>query len=382
MAFFSYRNEQRQHISLSKHAYDTIVSDSVNFLGEKNFSGCINRIIENFWEDSIASISLSAKQEQVLLAEYLQAGKQLSKNKDSTDANSISAITEEETKLLHLITRGQIQKERDRLISYPKDYSLKIRLNNDVYDIMYPYEASQWPEYTNYPTQGAYIKAILEDYTRRSQYDREGIFYKDILDELLNHINSPTTQKRILEISYTTASGNEKKFFVKPYAISDESQAHYHYLIALSCPVNTTPLDFKPYALRISRIGKIKSRAKSFGSGQITKKQCQQIEEKIEKAGVPFFISDNDLVHVLLSPQGVKRFRTILHLRPIPYKQELLDEGYVSLHFDCTPAQIIFYFSQFCEDATIISPRDLSIQMCEHYENAAFNYQKALSENQ
>ena len=78
---FSFRSEQRQHISLSKHAYNTIISDSLNFLGEKNLSGCINRIIENFWEDSNASITLLAEKEQDILLEYLQLGKTTRRDK-------------------------------------------------------------------------------------------------------------------------------------------------------------------------------------------------------------------------------------------------------------------------------------------------------------
>ena len=125
--------EQRQHINLSQYAYEVIINDSMTFMEEKNISGFINRILLNSGESYF----------------------------DDSD----------------------IKEKNSSLRSFPKDQTLKIRLNDKVYPEYYPNEGN-WFGARLKITQGAYIKALIEDYSRKTLFERENIFYKETLNEL------------------------------------------------------------------------------------------------------------------------------------------------------------------------------------------------------
>ena len=72
--------------------------------------------------------------------------------------------------------------EKTHLLSFPKDKTLKVRLRNAAYDLLYPNDSNgDWPEKHFYSSRASYIRALLEDYSRHSYYQREGIFLDQFL---------------------------------------------------------------------------------------------------------------------------------------------------------------------------------------------------------
>ena len=230
--------EQRQHINLSQYAYEVIVNDSMTFMEEKNLSGFINRILLNCGESYF----------------------------DTTD----------------------IKNENCKLRSFPKEHTLKIRLNDKVYPEYYPNEGT-WFGARYKISQGTYIKALIEDYARKTLFERENIFYKETLNTLSFYLpqnNNRDFPKGILPIVLK----DNRKFYIKPFILSDDYQAPYHYVVCMA--TNDPNSAMVPTSFRISRIKDIKDPVTSYGSGKITQKEIKEINRRIKDNGVPYIIGD------------------------------------------------------------------------------------------
>ena len=233
------RTEQRQHISLSKYAHDTICNDAIEFMGEVNKSGFINKIIQNFYENANASISMVLKQQKISFHNILH------ENNNSTTNIPLSP---EEERIINLLSNAHITKTLTTVNSYSKDIALKIRLNNFVYDLLYPSDYSPWSESDYYPTQGAYIKALIEEYSRKSFFEREEIYYKDIIDTINTELSRGSTDHRLVAIKYLTGSSKINTYTVKLFKLTTQSERNYHYLIALSNNANADNPEYVPAA--------------------------------------------------------------------------------------------------------------------------------------
>ena len=369
------RGEQRQHLSLSEYAYNTVLSDSLAFEGTQNISGFINRIILNFWDSSFAFENTKSTQVEEQMRECLRKGRFLEKKPlFSGEIPPVASLSKEDEVLLRQLTRGQIYEERARLLSYPKDHTLKIRLRNNVYDLLYP---DSYDEDHAGPVRSSYsadIKALIEDYSRRSYYYREAIYFKEYVDQITHELELPSNQRHILTIHYPAVSGGYTKYHVKPYCLTAESQGNYNYLIGLSAPAFSEEKQYQLAAFRLSRIKDIKTHAKSFGSGAITQKQSKEIETMIAKKGIAFLMAEMEHFSVLLTKEGISRFQVIAHLRPVPSEIEPAKDGSAIYHFVCTRRQMQYYFFQFGNCARILSPSGFAEEMKNMYEQAAKAY--------
>lgn len=351
-SFHQYRSEQRQHINLSKHAYETIKSDSITFSGGLNLSGIINRIFLNYYEQSKAAISNQAKLQELRLRELIP----------ETDDNS---------QIIHLIVDNYSKDAIQSSLALPKDIALKIRLQNEVYDLLYPSEGIDWPEKSFYPSPGSFLKAVLEDYATLSFYKREAIYYKQTIDTISSVIDS--LKHPLLAITYVSAQGNLRQFIVKPFLLSSEAQGNYNYLIGKSASFDADK-DFINAVFRISRIKKIKVYAESRGSGRINNSEKKELSSLIAEKGIAFLSGDSEEIIVSLTPNGIQQFQSIIHLRPLPTKIEYLEDGSAHYHFNCTVAQISYYFFQFGDNARIIKPTFLEEQFRRRYQLAYQSY--------
>ena len=310
--------EQRQHLSLSSYAYEVVQNDSMTFMGEKNISGFINTIIGNCSESYF----------------------------DGTD----------------------IKKKDSALRSFSKDISIKIRLRTKVYDDYYPRLGESWFGSKFKITQGEYIKALIEDYSRKTFYDRESIFYKEVIDTLSNYLNMDGSKRGYIPIILTTG----EKYYVKPYKISDEYEAPYHYLVCLSSDNPNTKMI--PASFRISRIATIKDHVTSYGSGKITQSEIKELERKIKENGVPYIIGNTIEVTVKLTSIGLNMYNSIFHQRPIYHSCTKNTDGSSLLIFNSTERQITNYFFQFGREAEIVSPDETRNYMINRYKDAVKSY--------
>ena len=314
--------EQRQHINLSQYAYEVIINDSMTFMEEKNISGFINRIL-------------------------LNSGESYFDDSDIKDKNS-------------------------SLRSFPKDQTLKIRLNDKVYPEYYPNEGN-WFGTRLKITQGAYIKALIEDYSRKTLFERENIFYKETLNELSIYLpqnDNKTFPKGILPIILK----DNRKFYIKPYILSNDYQAPYHYIVCMA--TNDPNTNMVPASFRISRIKDIKDPVTSYGSGKITQKDIKELNRRIKENGVPYIIGDTLEVIVRVTAYGLKMYNSIIQNRPIYTEINKNDDGGAVLTFRTTTMQITNYFFRFGKEAFIISPKETREWMKERYDWAYNAYSK------
>ena len=348
--------EGRQHISLSQYAYSIVRSDSLTFLGTINYSGFINRIVINSMLDSFDEPAY-AEEERITkeLTHYSKPGKTIRLNDD--DREMVNKIASAHRNFSILSFRR-----------YPKDISLKIRLNKDLHETMYPLH-SDWEGSQFDLSQGDYIKLLVEEYARKTIYDRERIFFKLWIEDLGNYIDaSDETRRRILLIL-----SNGDRFTMKPYRLSYDYEADYNYIIGMAAKDGTK--DFTPASFRISRIAKIVPRSISAGSGRITDREKKR---KIKDSGVSFIVGEPIEHKVKLTPQGLSMYNTIFHQRPIYDHIERIDDETVILTFTATIRQITNYFFTFAKEAEIISPIETREWMKNRYRSAYESYNDGL----
>lgn len=351
--------EGRQHINLSQYAYSIVRSDSLTFLGTINYSGFINKIVINSMLDSFDELAF-AEEERITkeMTHYSKPGKTMRLN--DGDREIVNKIASAHRNFSILSFRR-----------YPKDISLKIRLNKDLHETLYPLH-SDWEGSQFDLSQGDYIKLLVEEYARKTVYARERIFFKSLVEDLGNSIDVSDDNKR--RILLVLSSG--ERFIMKPYRISYDYEADYNYIIGMAAKDGTK--DFVPSSFRISRVTKIVSRSISAGSGRITDREKKEIERKIKDSGVSFIIGEPIEHKVKLTPQGMSMYNTIFHQRPIYDHIERKEDGSVVLTFNATIRQITNYFFTFAKEAKIISPVETSEWMKNRYCSAYESYNDSL----
>jgi len=354
------RNAQRQHINLSRYALDVITQDSLEFMGQENTSGFINRIIENFYETAAASISLELERYQQYLSTTL-----LSNMSAEAAAPAIESLVNQRR---YELSAG--------ITEYPRQVPLKIRLNNTIYDLLYPSDFSPWPEHEFYPAPYAYLKALLEEYSRKPLYNREAIYYKNHIDIISNELSRIPTQRRLLSVKYMSKAGHVENYIVKAYQLTSPVDSTYHYLVGLSTPANSKSKTYVPATFRISRIESIRPCAPSLGSGKITQIQLAELQDAIRTKGISFLIDHTETIRVQLTERGLQMFRSILHLRPDIFGTETCESGHTVLTFKCTQSQIKYYFFRFGKEAKILHPKALANEFKKKYQQAYSFYEE------
>lgn len=299
--------EQRQHINISQEAYDVIQNDSLTMMGKRNISGFINTILENCGETHF----------------------------ENKDLKAYSTL--------------------------PKNVTLKIRLNKHNYADYYPTNG-HWFGNRFKISQGEYIKAILEDYSRNTFFDREALFYKPIIDRI-----SSQTDQGITPL----VMNNGERYYVRPYRISEAHEAPYHYLIGLSSedPQNT----FKPASFRISRINTLKNPVTSYSRKELTQKERKNLESHVKEAGVAYLLGEILEIDIRLTRVGLEMYNSIFHQRPMYKTIQKYGEDYL-LTFNSTELQIKNYFFTFANEAEIVSPNALKEWFKNRYKNALNSY--------
>ncbi len=369
---YEIRSEQRQHLNISLHAYETLLNDISVFSENGGMSGIINRILSNYIEDSSASISSAVERKRLVYINQLQ------KEKASSDGNPSGdrpvRITPAEMKTIDFLCSAYGKDLTDHFLNHlpPREKTLKIRLQNDIYDILGP---SVPLENECYKSAGNYIRAIIEDYAAQSFYRREEIYYRDLYDFIRSKLLIPYEQRPLMTIRTRNTSGNTFDFRIKLYKISSEAESPYHYLITQSKPVSGQRTDYSPAVFRLSRILKLHD-TPSYGSGKITAKEKAELEAAIKQKSIPYLLDDTDDYTIELTPYGVTMYNAVLHLRPHAddSRTEKLKSGNQIMHFTCTYRQIENYFFKFGKDARIHSPESAAEKFRQAYLLASEAY--------
>lgn len=335
--------DYKQHLNLSTYAFEVIQNDIRSFMEKPSLSGFINKVLEEYIEIAEASISRAY-------------GKKMD---DLSDMLRDIPNSDDKEKIINILS----EKYRDDLISisnnYPREQYVKFRLNKHNFNLLFENDC---PEEQYYDSQGKYIKAIVEEYSRKTPLEREAIFFCD----RIAYIQSCIDSGNLLRIN----SRNNWTYEVKPYRIQSDTSALYHYLIGIASSPADRDKAPKIASFRISFLREISMRPKSYKSGRITNEEKELIEKQVQSKGVQFLLGENQEIRVRLSNKGKKMYDTQLHLRPITSRVDA-DGTYV---FFCTPSQIEYYFFKFGSDAEILFPEELRIRFQNKYKDALNKY--------
>ena len=351
MAHIPTCDDQRQHISLSKYAYDIVVNDSISFTGEKNISGYINKIVENTMTASIKALA-DAEYER-LRTEYKKEN-----------------LTDEEDEIFKRLAKAYMDSIINSRDQYPKDIALKIRLNNNVHKALY--KSKYWDGRKKYNmSQGAYIKLLIERYARKTLFEREADYYKDEIKDLSNYIE----QHKVLTI--TMNNGNQYRF--KPYRFSNAYEANFNYLIGLSKPVEDEDAEYKSVSIRLYRIEDYKVYS---DHGRITKDKKKEIEKLIEECGVAYLLTESQEFKIKLTKEGYSTYKKIYHQRPLFKGNDPKPnpDGTYDITINATDTQIENYFFQFRGEAIIMSPKKTRNKMYKWFKAGEERYKNSPDE--
>lgn len=344
------RIENKQRISLSSHAYSTLLHDLDVFqpFGVKQgelSSEFLNQIFQNYQscaESSIAE-SLHKKRDHLLTL--------LSGMADASAKNeAINLLIDEYAAKLE-----QNRKRRTK----DKDASLLFRVSKDNLRFLLSDEGQQEaPFYRD--DIGGYFKALLEEYCEQPFIIREQIYNRNSVDE----INTAIDKELLLKI--TTRKHNIS--YVKPLALEQDTERLYNYLIGLKSTSREGPWEIG--SIRLSSISSCKRQERS---GFIRTEEKKEIRNAIKQTGIQY-ISGHDTfqrIIVELTTEGERMYRSILHLRP-RYARKVAEHIY---EFHCSIKQAENYFYTFGHNARIREPVFLADMFSRKYKNAAKRYE-------
>ena len=369
---YTLRSEQRQHLNLSSHAYETLINDIGAFSEKGGMSGIINRILMNYMDESPASISTAVEKKRL---EYIDILKKEKGGYDSASAEDHYVnITSEEKKTIDYLCSAYKKSLTDHFVNNlpPKGHVLKIRLQNDIYDALGP--AVPLSDEC-YKSAGNYIRAIIEDYTVQTLYRREEIYFRELYELIRSKLMIPAEHRPLLTLRAKNPTGKIIDYRIKLYDISSESASLYHYLITMSRSPKSPDNTYSPAVFRLSRIIKLYD-TPSYGSGKITVREKKELEESIKKKSIPYILDNMDEYAIEFTPHGITMYNSILHLRPIAdtSRTEILDSGNQIMYFTCTYRQIENYFFKFGKDARILSPKSAAGKFRQAYQLASEAY--------
>ena len=359
---FLEEKDKKQHLNLSEPAWLIVDQDIKNFyLNEKEEtkSGFFNRILKNFYETSKASINIRCENKREELKKVFNA-----KTFASFDGEMKETFIE---KYLEVYKKEL----KDKALSYPKGHGEKFRINVENVQLLKD-EINEEEYYDD--TIGLYLKALYEEYCEKQNFEREQIFFKDIMDEISMAINESKKLKLAIKEKYNpkTKSFYTRRYLVSPYKIVQDDTKSYNYLIGLAEEIKEdgTTKEKKVSSLRISRIDKIKKMS-SMG-GFISKENKDKIEDELIHKKAQFMVGDIIDVKVRFTRKGIESFKRQLYLRPQFYEKSKTEDCVYT--FKCTEVQAINYFFKFARDVEVLEPQVLREKFIKRYSEALDNY--------
>ena len=346
--FNDFNAENKLRIPLSAYAAQTIENDCMSF--SKKRTTLLNTIILNYYKEANCSISLRILDYKKELLSYFRKT-ELSKHED----------------VINKIILGRAKELKNRYAKRQKsDVNWQTTLNKKVKELltMDPYTQEE-DYYGNKP--GHYVQSLIEEYARQPFYVREEIIYRPILNTIAEAISG----KSVLNI--TNIKGNH--ISIKPFTITTDPMSMYHYIIGYSVtPTSLIKEKEKRYedhviSIRLSRI--TDAEIQYLQSGEISISEKIQITNELQEKGVQFVSGQTSTIKVWLSDSGIKKYNSQLHLRPTGSKDEGDEHIY---YFECTEAQILYYFIGFGKDAKILYPSSLSEKFKDIYRDALDAY--------
>ena len=345
--FKDFNTENKLRIPLSAYAAQIIDNDCLAFSQKK--TTLINAVILNYYQNANCSISLR-------LRDFRSELKDCFPEKIANE-DIIERLVEGRAKKLSAF---YTQKK-------PADVNWQITLNKKVKEFLtqdtYTCEERYYGQ-----RPGRYIRSIIEEYAQLPYYRREEVVYKELIDT----INAGIKEHYILNLKNVKGS----HISIRPYSIETDPLSMYHYLVGYSVPhtdladESETKYPAQVLSIRISRL--VSAEIQYLQSGKINNSEARQIKQELQQKSVQFVSGKSSAIKVCLTDAGIKKYEAQLHLRPHTIGRDPADD-HIYL-FECTDAQILYYFFSFGKDAMVLEPQLLAEKFSSDYREALRQY--------
>ena len=358
---YEFDTELKQHINLSELAWIIVEDDIRNFyISEKkqSFSGFLNRIFFNFYQEARATISMRYVEMHTKL-DSLFSSKEFPRKEGGTADLYVSKLLEEYERTL-----------LEEATSHSKGIGKKFRVNKQNIEVLKESGSSEYYD----DSIGAYMKAVFEEYVQLPSYQRELIFFKDTVDK----VELALAKKNKLKISLMqklTPDGQNyytKRFYVMPYKIACDKTGNFNYLIGYAEEIgNEGALGEKRIAsFRISRIEKIE--VMSSMSGFLSKSSKDLVDKELLSKTPQFLAGELIDIKIIFNEKGLESFARQIYMRPSSFDKV---DKYTYV-FHCTEFQAMNYFFKFGRDIEVVAPLSLRENIKNRYFEAWKNYEK------
>ena len=347
MGFEYINEEQKIRISLSRRAYNVMLDD-MSIFGVNHPATFINTVVENFREDSMAT-----------LTNYLEQ----IRNNLYTEFDSANIDNDSKTVLINHVYNQRKEKTIQILNEFMKEktFSKLYHLNNNNTDYL-KYYCSEESFYKERP--GLYIKCIIEEYCSLPFIEREKIYRKEIFEI----INNACTNNQLMQVR-VNVRGKLKTLFVYPYRIVADDMNTQSYLACYTREYGQSSKEKIDASFTMARIPKpTLLKQKAF----LSKEEQRKIEDDIEKLSINFLLEKESEIHVRLTKIGKVNYHN--HITSRPPKDDILstEDEYV---FHCSENQAFYYFYSFGENAEIISPKSLRNRIINSHKKTLTMYE-------
>lgn len=262
-----------------------------------------------------------------------------------------------------------------------KNYvKLNFRLNKDTFE-----------KYENYLQEmeqsefniSKFFREIFEWYSRKKQYEREIILYKDTVEKIKGQLLKNNFKKKILRIKIKTLGNKEVQ--VAPLGMVVSKNESHVYLLGYSEVVSDnksfeSTKKFGIFPTRISNIKEIKTgKIFEFIDGRtqedLSKISYDILEEakQMEKKRITSYGEEKD-IRISLTKKGKEMLEMIIFNRPfriseIEPEEDLKNERYIYT-FKNTSYAVKSYFFNFGKECEILYPESLREDFKKFYLEA------------
>lgn len=381
---------QRTRLSLSVTADEVINEDLQNFMLETNRTGFLNRLFLTLFHHSEACIDEEIDRKKRYFLSVLEANRKTSRLQDETQMESVANILAESYR------HDLVEKYTTELKKKPKAAEFNIRLNKDVFIMLYSGEVD-WENHKAYRTIRRYLEALLESYAEKSVCERELLFFADNVLQIRQALEAKPKKRSGMIITLRSASGaapventekqagrvkaderktgSLKEFIVIPYCLETDKGNNYYYLAGLSRPFGKRDMKMIPVSFRLSRIESVRWTDLEQG---LSDADAEELQNRIDERGIQYIFAEENKsrenIVVNLTAEGMRKYRRILHNRPMFSTAKEEEDGNIRMTFGCSYEQAMYYFIQFGQDAVIVSPNILRTRIKDTYDLAAEAY--------
>ncbi len=322
--------EEKIKISLSKNTLEILKKDCADFLilkenGKPNMNAFINTLIINFYE----SFSSSEKSLHEDLKEAMSIIPDYYKNK--VFDNVIKVLTK----------KVDVDNKKNSTTLSFKPTKMSEKAIFHIQQVVLQSESIS-----------SFYRRMFNAYAIKTKNEREKIIHKENYELLQESLKLGV--QVLVKLTSNKVVNN-----LNVYAICSAKDELFNYVLGYNVPNNSTV-----------RLAKIKSVTLLSTPISIPEENVALLDRQIACAPqYPMFKSDKNLIKVELTDTGVKLFEKIYLYRPTPIS--IVGNVYT---FDCSATQALYYFERFGNNALIISPRKLGIDMRNYHYFALKKY--------